>query len=491
MKRLFALLLALVCLPCSLAQADELFFRPDPGAFGDPIPLRVDDKFYLFYLHAAHCKWAYTTTSNWVDFTPTTVLQDFGGTGDIVYHDGWYHLYASKVSANGDERIGHYCSKDLNSWTRLNESIAADPSLYVPWAWRDPRVFWHDAEQQWWMLVTSNIRADDGMGRSGCVALLTSDDLKSWRCETPLYSPRRYEGSFECPDYFQIGDWYYLLYSNASDGKSTHYVKSRSPRGPWQIPDTDTFDSVHFYAGKTVADSKNRYIVGWCGDRVQRQCLKLGANGVYSSDDYAATGYAGNAIVHRLVQADNGDLFVAPVSSMLDRLHTPCRLSPRALTGQWSSSSDGDMLSAQASAPDSMAIMQIAELPSTCHVSFIIQGDAKEMGFALHANDGFGSDGYYYALDRGKQQLTYTSGGRTLGGYGYYYPFDSELARSIAIRSDAEYQVDILLSGDLTVVYVNQQIALTARHAATESHGLYLTCYGGTARFSRISIQGI
>ena len=486
MKRVLTILLVLILMCGTVARADQVFYMPELAKCGDVIPTYINDAFYMFFLMAGAGKWAFTTTTDWVDFGPVTILQDFGGTGDVFFYDDWYHLYAARAANNGREFISHYCSKDLLSWNRLNESIATDTEKYVSSAWRDPRVFWHEEEQKWWMLTTTNVNSADGVNRNGCVALQTSDDLKTWMHEGPLYSPRRYDGSFECPDYFKIGDWYYLLYSCCSDGKVTHYVKSQSPRGPWIIPDTDTLDSVFYYAAKTVSDGNNRYAIGWAGDRINATAMGLGLSGNYVSDDYAAVGYGGNAIVHRVVQADNGDLYAAPVQSILNSFNTRYPLSVKTLTGEWMNTMATD-LSTRVSAQDSQAILKIADLPEVCRVSFAVLGDAKEMGFAIHAADGFTGNGYYYALDRGKQQLTYTSGGRTTGA-GYSYPYDGELSRSIAVNGETAYQIEILIDEDLTVVYVNDQIALTARQANIEAHGLYLTCYGGDATFSNIAI---
>ena len=64
--------------------------------------------------------------------------------------------------------------------------------------------------------------------RRGCTGLLTSDDLTHWTVEKPFYAPARYHGH-ECPDWFQMGDWYYLVFSEYTTHTTTRYVMSRSP----------------------------------------------------------------------------------------------------------------------------------------------------------------------------------------------------------------------------------------------------------------------
>lgn len=50
------------------------------------------------------------------------------------------------------------------------------------------------------------------------------------------YASRSNPAANECPDFFKMGDWYYLVFSNYTDGFCTYYRMSRSPKGPWITP---------------------------------------------------------------------------------------------------------------------------------------------------------------------------------------------------------------------------------------------------------------
>lgn len=115
-------------------------------------------------------------------------------------------------------------------------------------------------------------RGNGATERNGCVALCVSDDLAHWEYRRPLYALRTHQGAYECPDFFKMGDWYYLVYSSYTDGFSTYYRMSRFPKGPWLKPRVDTFDGRAFYAAKTGTDGKDRFIYGWNPTRGENGC---------------------------------------------------------------------------------------------------------------------------------------------------------------------------------------------------------------------------
>ena len=95
------------------------------------------------------------------------------------------------------------------------------------------------------------------------MGLCKSKDLHHWDYCEPFYAPMNAQCAFECPDFFRMGDWYYLVFSSYADRYQTMYRKSRSPYGPWQTPEIDTFDTRAFYAAKTGSDGVHRYVYGW------------------------------------------------------------------------------------------------------------------------------------------------------------------------------------------------------------------------------------
>ena len=78
-----------------------------------------------------------------------------------------------------------------------------------------------------------------------CIAHVTSRDLVEWEYHEPIFATREFCNT-ECPDYFQIGEWHYMLFSTVRtrmdtggrrDASGTYYLKSRSRNGPYELPE--------------------------------------------------------------------------------------------------------------------------------------------------------------------------------------------------------------------------------------------------------------
>ena len=257
-------------------SSSTVFYRPDDGGTGDVIPIYHDGLFYVFYLHSTNKAWCYVTITDFVTYSDYKILGFFGGTGDVLYVDGTWHLFAAQIDRTDGyvEVIHHYSGSDLHDLQDSGQNIIADGVNFTKDAWRDPRIWYDESIGKYRMIVCTN-SVGDSVNRTGCVAYLTSDDLWEWELGGTYFHSHYHTGANECPDYFKIGDWYYLLYSCCTTGKRTYYVKSQSPNGPWEVPDQDTFDSVYCYAAKTASDGENRYIFGWAGDRLEASQFPL------------------------------------------------------------------------------------------------------------------------------------------------------------------------------------------------------------------------
>lgn len=465
-----------------IVNVGGLFFRPDNGGTGDVTPIYYDGQYYLFFLHSTNFKWCYVTTTDFVHYSDVTVLRDFGGTGDVLCVDGTWHLFSSKVE-NGQEVIHHYEGTSINALRDSYQNITSDGERFALSAWRDPRVWYDETIGKYRMLVTTNILDSDGVARNGCIAYLTSDDLYTWEIGGPYFVSGYYSGSCECPDTFQIGDWYYLVYSNCSYGKRTYYAKSQSPNGPWQIPDNDTFDSLLYYAAKTVSDGTNRYCIGWAGDR-SAFMLPLNADGSMTDPDFATVQYAGNMVVHKIVQLENGNLSVQPVEEVVNAFSTTVGNAFHPLSGNWDIVGD----SASVKTDDAYSALLMQELPDRFVLTFQLNTDAKMSGIALNVNASFADQGYYFAFDRQYSRIRQISG--VLSGVaGYYFPYESELERPLSFEPGKTYDVTVIRDGQIAVIYVDGQCALTTRMTTTKNLSLGLFCYAGSAAFTDIKMM--
>ncbi|HEX2856691.1 MAG TPA: GH32 C-terminal domain-containing protein [Propionibacteriaceae bacterium] len=268
-------------------------FHPPGSHVGDVIPFAHDGEVWLYYLlderrgvppqqRATGMPWAAVTTRDFAHFTDHGIVLPSGGrgagdfdcyTGSVVADDdGRLHLFytghnpAIRTPAGDVQVVCHATSDgDPASWTKHPEWTFGALDGYSPEDWRDPFVFRAAAGGPWQMLLATR-RADRPGRRSGVVARLVSDDLVHWRDAAPLWDPHRFITQ-ECPDLFQWGRWWYLVYSEFSDSFQTRYRIAESPDGPWLAPEQDTIDGRAFYAAKSVAVRDARYFIGWIATR--------------------------------------------------------------------------------------------------------------------------------------------------------------------------------------------------------------------------------
>ena len=111
--------------------------------------------------------------------------------------------------------------------------------------------------------------------------------------------------NLECSDTFQIGDTWYLTYSAQDD--TLWYATAEHRYGPYSEP--KRLEGKLFYAAKHVEDGENLYMVGWARR----------SESTSSTQDVLA--WAGNVVVQKLVQKENGELALAPVDALMEQFN--------------------------------------------------------------------------------------------------------------------------------------------------------------------------
>ena len=430
------------------------FYRGPDSKVGDVMPCYFDGKYRIYYLRfgvygdRAYNEWSVRETEDFVHYSEDRRVGIYGGTGEIVPLDGKYHLF-KEVEPNV---IGHYIGDTPYSFEDTGLRLPSDDNWYVPWAWRDPKIFWVPEEQCWWMLVATNRKTDTGVCRHGCVGLCKSKDLFHWEYAVPLYSPLAYDGTYECPDLFQIGDWWYLVYSNANVNKLTHYVKGKTRYGPWQMPEDDTLDSFLFYAGRTASDGNRRIIAACNPERTgQDLSMKIGLRDVDKTpmtqyEDFAPLGYAGDMVIHQLGQKPNGDLTIEPVPEIRNAYQQELPFCFRKLQGaDWTVSDCG----AAVQSPGVYSCGLAQELPDRCLIEATIHVEGHEAGLALAADGAFYGKGVYLRLRPKEGRITVVSGLRDRPYVGYCLPFATEQEKFVDPDKTGNYHIQILRSGEL------------------------------------------
>jgi beta-fructofuranosidase len=237
--------------------------------------------------------------------------------------DGNMHIFYTgyNLSQNGKQVIIHAASSDSEgtSFTKSPEPIAlsvkskAHLASFEDIDFRDPYVLFNEEETRYWMLVATRLSKGPYWTR-GCLALLTSTDLKTWHLEPePLFAPNDMFCP-ECPELFTLpnGKWY-LAYSRfSSPNAGTVYRLADSPRGPFRKPQDGSggrWDGRRWYAAKScpkAGDPAKRIYFGWIADWCDAD-----AKWMWGGD---------MAFPRQLSAASDGSLRMEPVEEILREL---------------------------------------------------------------------------------------------------------------------------------------------------------------------------
>ena len=472
------------------AVSYQLFPAPDGAYVGDTMPFVTDDGMLeLYYLYDTdhngqgyHPFYRYRT-DDLVGFDDLGLAFNYGqmsdpdpalGTGSVLKaQDGLYHLFYTGHNDTGNggqgkECVMHATSTDRETWTRHPEDTFFAPDNYSRDDFRDPEVFWMEDDGCYWMLLAAR---DNSLG--GVVAKYTSDDLKSWSFEGPIYSPME-QYMLECPDLFRIGDTWYLTYSWDC---VTYYAIGESVNGPFRAPADNILDGKGlmsgngfvFYAAKTAEMGDDTYLCGWIG----RAGLS-GDSGVYQ--------WAGNVLNHQLVQHEDGTLGVMPPESYTDYFTQDKAFKASKIAGSVKIKDNSISLSAK---EGEYALADMGTRPASmlleCDVTLDNDGRA---GFAF---GGSKDDPTYTALclDAGRDLLHYE---------GYEIEDLDDLDPMALTRFDftdgAVHHVKLVCENEIVVLYIDDMKALSSRisHSTGGAHiGVFADGCG--ASFSNVSVR--
>lgn len=466
-----------------------IFYRPENAVLGDVIPFYDDGQFKPFYLRNYRgCRdqshqdsWVMLTTRDHVHFTEhdTHIV---GGTGSVIKVDGVYHMFYCTFRQFPERNyINHAVSDDLVTWKPLPEyDFRSDDSIYSPIHWRDPFVFWNEEEGLWWMILAAQKKGPTL--RQGCVGLMKSNDLYTWRYCEPLYAPMNSNCALECPDLFRWGDWWYLLYSSCSDPFQTVYRMSRSLNGPWIRPAIDTFDSRCFYAAKTGTDGKRRFIYGWNPTRQEDEHHFDPQE--YPGQDCNTFDWGGNMIVHELFQNEDGTLRPAPLPEVLAAFGSPRAQVMKPLCGQWETGE----ASCRAIVPHSYASLLMDKLPSTCRISLDVEilSDTAQLGVALQVEEDF-AQGYYVVVDPWRRRLEYKTSVRMTERGGQMFPYEVEMERPLSKQTGNRFHMELLIDGPVLEVYVDGRTVMGTRMIDLTGRKWGLFVSNGAVRFDHVT----
>lgn len=302
------------------------YYKPYVGYVGDPMPFfdPVSKEFRILYLqddrdgnstiyHPIH-ELATTDVANYISFREAipcgTAVEDDPaiGTGSTVYDEAtktYYTFYTGHKATEPREVILLATSKDCKTWTkdrsfRLSAPIEAG---YDKNEFRDPYVF-YDATAQCYRMLVSALKNGDGY-----IIEFTSTNLHDWDLKPEPFFNNIWGRFYECPDVFQMGSYWYMVYSSQGTKNEPAVVQYfyaqtleelkgiavENGQFPTFVPHEGWLDGVSFYAGKTAGDDTNRYLWGWCPTREGQKTT-------------GTKSWAGALVAHRLIQNGDGTL---------------------------------------------------------------------------------------------------------------------------------------------------------------------------------------
>lgn len=248
------------------------------------------EQHHMFYLHAPkslgdvnlrhrNARIGHATSRdlrNWTDHgqifdagTPGSFDGSATWTGSVVHGpDGlWRMFYTGSRFLSPDsfaniETVGMATSEDLFTWKKHPVPVCvADGDLYETlgtssWpeeAWRDPWVFWRQADQLWHMLITA--RAKDGAEPDrGVMAHATSPDLANWTVQPALSAPGCGFAHLEVFQIVQVEGQNHIVF--CCDGAKLCGDRAGGIGGVWSQPIGDMPSIVDFRAARLLVDEK-------------------------------------------------------------------------------------------------------------------------------------------------------------------------------------------------------------------------------------------
>jgi beta-fructofuranosidase len=475
----------------------SLLFRPDDVWIGDVIPFFADGRFHVFYLWDDRdalgawrgLDWAHLVTRDFVTWEELPLAVPRGGRDDLdviagtgcamPWPGGGWVIYYAGINPSNPERgypeqvVMRTFSPDLVTWTKdPGFVLQADPRWYERNDWRDPFIY-PDGRGGWDMLLCARV-PDGPSDRRGTFGFATSPDMDTWTVHPPAFTPGTTRAP-ECPDLFQAGDCWYLVYAGFSDRFATRYLVGPGPDGPWETPAHDALEAPDVYAMKTASDGTDRYLAGWLSTRSGQR-------------DAGHRQWGGDLLVHRLVARPDGSLGAAPVGGLLDRFTlSPATATPRY--GAWEASADGRRFSG-----DGLGYLRLGELGGTAlvDVTLDLSGNPDELAVVLRADADL-ERSYNLRLEPRLGRFVFDRRPHHISipfdlasDRAYVDAPDHEIERPL-VAPDGTARVQVLVDGSAIVAYVND-VALSTRGYDLVGGEWGVLAVGGSATVTKARI---
>ena len=485
----------------------KLYYQFPGTWFGDCMPFGKGDEFFLFHQRdnrnpepfGEPFGWDLATTKDFVNYENHGVAIPRGAydaqdqfifAGSVFEGEGQYHIfytgYNRDYPAQGRpaQVLMHAVSDDLYHWTKTQDAITFTPQEgYDPDDWRDPWVI-RDEEHDQYLLILGARKIGPKTCQTGRTVKFTSKDLKDWKFEGDFWAPNLYT-MHEMPDLFKMGDWWYLVYSDQNAvSRKVCYFKGSTLDELKQMTAAPTFpdnkegvlDSRAFYAGKTASNGTDRYIWGWCPTRAGNDNTAVGAAP-------AEPEWAGNLVMHKIIQHEDGTLSLGYVDGILNKYTDNTALKVMAQSETGVAESNGNYtLSGD-------AYVLFNRLNVHNKLTFTVTASSNEDIFGISLVRGTDSGKYYSLIinpedNNSNRKINFEQKGKE--GMGFIAGIDSY---KFPVPADNIYHVTICTDNSVCTVYINYNVAYTNRIYGIQKNCWSLDSYAGSIQVSDIKVS--
>ena len=485
----------------------KVYYQPEGIWVGDIMPYGEDGTFYLYHQRDTRNPgpfgepfgWALATTKDFVNYKDFGESLERGGDEEVDQYiyagtvfkvgDKYHALYTGcnrdKVKARLMKQVLlHATSDDAVKWEKnIAETLLPPQEGYDDRNWRDPFVLW-DEENEEYMLILGTRVGEDKRLMTGRLVKFTSKDLTNWEFQGDWWNPGLYT-MFEMPDLFKMGDWWYLVYSDQNAvSRKVCYFKGSTLEELKQMTAAPTFpdnkegvlDSRAFYAGKTASNGTDRYIWGWCPTRAGNDNTAVGAAP-------AEPEWAGNLVMHKIIQHEDGTLSLGSVEGILNKYtnNTTLKVMAKSETGV-AENNDNYTLSGD-------AYVLFNRLNIHNKLTFTVTASSNEDVFGISLVRGTDSEKYYSLIinpedNNSNRKINFEQKGKE--GIGFIAGIDSY---KFPVPADNIYHVTICTDNSVCTVYINDNVAYTNRIYGLQKNCWSLDSYEGSIQVSNIKVS--
>lgn len=430
-----------------------IFPKTDNSLVGDTMPFYDNGKMNIFYLadqrdgKTGYHPWALFTTEDYCNYEDMGIVIPYGesatdqdialGTGCVMKdQNGMYHAFYTGHNDYYDpkEAIMHATSSDMLNWTKIPEDTFIANEKYSRDDFRDPYVFYVPEEQQYWMLVVTRSEG------TGVIVKYVSKDLSKWEDQGVFFEDDLGFGTnMECPSLLQFNGKWYLAFSDQWPDRVVHYRIGSSINGPFLKPEQDTIDGNGFYAGRMETDGTDLYLVGWNGTKIKHD----------DANDYD---WAGNTVIHKLRQKEDGTLAVVANDKVVEKMNHELSKTPVKMTNTIKPLDNGFELSG-----NQYELVQFPAFYDSGRVEVEISGFEGDDLFGIaFAPDIENVSALNYVFNVPENRIEFYNTEQITEGYAESY-MDYDFSGKDSIH------VTMLVDDGVTCLYLDDEIALTAR----------------------------